>query len=281
MTTLAQYSAARAALAEAARVDQVMHIRDEVEHLQLYARQIKNRTLMADALELQLRCERRLGQLLVAAKEGGQVSRGAPKKNCTGEEQFSRVRLEDAGIDRKLSSKAQKAAKLSEKAFAAMIEQARNRVAGAAARPVNKVKAIAKKQEPAPVHRPSDLQEHGTPPRWRSEFERIWRAPPRLADRKWAIDLIAGDLTMKERRRLLFGVPMSEVDPVTGEILDDSAEGEGNAEQSSSKAMSSQQFKSGLPQQGGGSAASPPQAPTASPDLIPDLPPFLDRRLST
>jgi len=145
VTTLAQYSAARAALAEAARVEQVMHVRDEVEHLKLYARQIKDRSLMAEALEMQLRCERRLGELLVAAKELGQIAEGRRPKNCSDEEQFPRVVLADAGIDRKLSSKAQKAASLSQQAFDAMVEQARNKLVSGASIIVDMVKAEDKK----------------------------------------------------------------------------------------------------------------------------------------
>lgn len=252
MTTLAQYSAARAALAEAARVDQVMHVRDEVEHLQLYARQIKDRTLMADALELQLRCERRLGQLLVAAKEAGQVSRGAPKKNCTGEEQFPRVRLDDAGIDRKLSSKAQKAARLSEKAFAAMVEQAKNKLAGTAAKVVSKATSIPKKQEPAPAQDPAELQ-HDPAPDWHQQclsaigaIKQLVVTAPDIGSAAWLKHLIANIVPA--------GNQVSElIDPETGEIVDEKNSpinsvifraraanirlaNDGGAEQSSSKA---------------------------------------------
>ena len=55
MTTLAQYERARAALAEATRVDQVLPILDEVAHVRLYARQIQDRALLADATEFQMR----------------------------------------------------------------------------------------------------------------------------------------------------------------------------------------------------------------------------------
>ncbi len=145
MTTLAQYSAARAALAEASRVEQVMHVRDEVEHLKLYARQIKDRSLMADALELQLRCERRLGELLVAAKELGQIAEGRRRKNSDSDAEFPRVVLTEVGIDHRLSSKAQKAASLSQQAFDSMVEQARNRLVSGAAIIVDMAKAEDKK----------------------------------------------------------------------------------------------------------------------------------------
>lgn len=126
MTTLAQYSAARAAIAEAIRIDQVMHIREEIAHASLHAKQVKDRALIADAMELQILAERRLGELLIAAKEAGQIAEGRRKKNCDTMEQFPRVTLDEAGIDRKLSSKAQGYAKLSERALQARIQEARD-----------------------------------------------------------------------------------------------------------------------------------------------------------
>jgi hypothetical protein len=49
----------------------------------LYARQAKDRGMIADAAELQLNAGRRLGAMPVKAKAVGQISRGQPrKKNC-------------------------------------------------------------------------------------------------------------------------------------------------------------------------------------------------------
>lgn len=131
MTTLAQYERARAALAEATKPDQILPIRDEVEHLKLYARQIKDRALLAEAHAFQLRVERKLGVVIIAAKEAGQIAEGRRRKadeNCTSEEQFPRVTLEEVGIDRKLSARSQKAAGIAEQAFEAMVEATRNRI---------------------------------------------------------------------------------------------------------------------------------------------------------
>jgi hypothetical protein len=80
---LVKYDAARAALAVARRVDEVMKVRDEAQRLKLYARQAHNKGMIADAAELQLNVERRLGAMLVKAKASGQVAKGRawPGKN--------------------------------------------------------------------------------------------------------------------------------------------------------------------------------------------------------
>ena len=85
MTALAQYHAARAALAEATRVDQVLAIRDELEHVKLYAKEIQDRALLADACVFQLRAERRLGEIIVAAKKLGHFKQGRRKGEKTSE----------------------------------------------------------------------------------------------------------------------------------------------------------------------------------------------------
>ncbi len=51
-----------------------------------------------------LRAVRRLS----AAKEAGQLSRGQPPKNSSPSEEFSRIKLSDAGIYHKLSARSQK-----------------------------------------------------------------------------------------------------------------------------------------------------------------------------
>lgn len=150
MTALLKYDAARAALAECKRVDEVLAIRDEAERLRLYARQAKDRGLISDAAEIHLRAERQLGVLLTAAKAAGQIAEGRPRKvaeNCTEPEQFSRVTLSDAGIDRKLSSKAQKVASISEQAFEGMVDRMRERIAAGAALVIDKEVTTEQKQE--------------------------------------------------------------------------------------------------------------------------------------
>jgi N6-adenosine-specific RNA methylase IME4 len=137
---LVKYDAARAALAVACRVDEVIKVRDEAQRLKLYARQAKDRGMIADAAELQLNAERRLGEMLVKAKAAGQVAEGRPRKageNGAKPEPFSRVRLRDAGVNKKLSASAQKLAAVPERRFVAMVAETRQKILAGGARLLN------------------------------------------------------------------------------------------------------------------------------------------------
>lgn len=152
MNALAKYDAARAALAEAKSVDEVLNVRDEAERLKLYARQAKDRGLVADAMEIQMCGERRLGEILKAAKDVGQIGAGRPRKteeNPSEPEAFSRVTLADAGIDHKLSMKAQRLAEVSTEQFDATIAKAREKIVSGSAIVVDPMRDLttAEKQQ--------------------------------------------------------------------------------------------------------------------------------------
>jgi hypothetical protein len=116
------YDSACRAIAAAKSVDEVKNIRDKSEALRACARVAKNRQLEIDAAEIRIRAERRLGELIIIGKEAGQIAEGRPPKNCTDEERFPRVRLEDAGIDRKLSARSQRYAALPEVEFEGLVD---------------------------------------------------------------------------------------------------------------------------------------------------------------
>lgn len=141
MTELARYEAAERAIAAAEAVDEVLEIRSQAEAWRAYAKQAKNRDLEIKAARIRFRAERRLGEMLAQAKATGQISRGQPPKNCAAAEQFSdadpvdgaeailadaralRVTLEQAGIDRKLSSRAQRLAAMGDSEFEAALDR--------------------------------------------------------------------------------------------------------------------------------------------------------------
>ncbi len=147
------YDHACHALAEAARVDEVIGVRDQAERMKLYAMQAKDRTMLANATEIHMRATRKLGEMLIAAKEAGQLGEGRPKKrkpseeNGSAEEPFIRVTLEDAGISKKLSMNAQQSASISEMAFEAMVENTRQRIAAGAAAVINPLKEVTTAQK--------------------------------------------------------------------------------------------------------------------------------------
>lgn len=144
MTELVRYEAARRALAEAVAVDEVAGIRSQAEALRHAARIAGDKQLEIQAAQIRFRAERKMGELLAAAKDAGQVREGRPK-NRSDKEQFSdadgralaqaeadldafkaqplRVTLQEAGIDRKLSSRAQKMAAMDAAEFEQALEK--------------------------------------------------------------------------------------------------------------------------------------------------------------
>jgi hypothetical protein len=131
---LIRYDAARQALAEAHRVDEVKDIRDKAMALKLYARQSKDRQLIEHATEIRARAERRLGELMERQRDtvgmakgarGNPAGRGA--KIVRDSEKPAQPTLSDAGIDKNLAHRARKAARMSEGEFEAEIDRRKRR----------------------------------------------------------------------------------------------------------------------------------------------------------
>lgn len=136
MNELVRYDAACRAVAEAKTLDEAKGIHDQAEAMRAYARQAKNRQLEVDAAEIRMRAERRLGEIIDLSKRAGQVKPGRPKnssdeeplKNGAEQEPLRRVTLEEIGIDKKMSSRAQKLAAVPEEKFEVMLTDWRDRV---------------------------------------------------------------------------------------------------------------------------------------------------------
>jgi N6-adenosine-specific RNA methylase IME4 len=125
---LVRYDAACRAIAEAKAVDEAKNIRDKAEAMRAYARQAKNKQLEVDAAEIRFRAERRLGQLMTAAKDAKQIAEGRPPKNGSGGDPFSRVTLAEAGIDKHLADRARKTAAVPDDEFEGIVGGWRDRV---------------------------------------------------------------------------------------------------------------------------------------------------------
>jgi N6-adenosine-specific RNA methylase IME4 len=127
---LALYSAARHALAEAHRVDEVKNIRDKALALQIYAQQAKDRDLIEHATEIRMRAERRAGELLhkmeknKGARGGGE--KDAPRGRLV-KPRDTAPKLSDLKVTKSQSSRWQRLAAMDAEAFEARVEGAKRK----------------------------------------------------------------------------------------------------------------------------------------------------------
>ena len=167
---LAVYEHAKEALAAAVRFDEVTRIHSAAEQAKGYARIARDRKLQADAAEIVARAERKLGIMLRAAKDDGLMSQGGrpsaersnvsePETGAEAEPVFDNTpfTLADIGVDKKLSSRAQKAAALDDETFESAVSDTREKILAAEAPVVSPPKpkvvkpvAEAKALEPLP-----------------------------------------------------------------------------------------------------------------------------------
>lgn len=79
---LVRYSTMVKAIAECCRVDEVKDVHDKTLALELYARQVKNVEAERQAAEIRLRAERRMGELIRAMQQAGELqTRGGDRKS--------------------------------------------------------------------------------------------------------------------------------------------------------------------------------------------------------
>jgi len=126
---LTHYDAACFALSLARSVDEVQAIRNKTEALRAYARQAKNKQLEIDATEIRIRAERRLGELIAAQKETVGLAKGRLRRGSNLEPREDTPTLAAAGIDKKLSSRAQKLAAVPQREFEERLGEWRERIA--------------------------------------------------------------------------------------------------------------------------------------------------------
>lgn len=126
MTVLVRYDAARRALAEVHRIDEVKNILDKAVAWQAYARQAKDTTLITQATEIRMRAERRAGELLIemAARKERETKGGDRRSKSQLATLIAAPKLVDLGINKTQSSRWQRLAALDADRFESKVESA-------------------------------------------------------------------------------------------------------------------------------------------------------------
>jgi N6-adenosine-specific RNA methylase IME4 len=158
-TGLIKYDAARRALAEVHRVDEVKKIRDTAVAAQTYAKQAKDTTLITQATDIRLRAERRCGELLTEMGQRKERHSGRGHTRAVGSRAATprpEPTLSDLGINKTQSSRWQALAALPSDTFETKVEAAAKRAYSNMTRRMVKEADIARAKE-----RHSKIIEHG------------------------------------------------------------------------------------------------------------------------
>jgi hypothetical protein len=158
MNDLVKYEAAKFALAEAVRADEVMNIRDKSAAIAAAARVAKDKQLEIDASEIRIRAERRLGEMLREQKQGEGLNKGAAGSVVTGTHRDpvmdTTPTLASVGISKKLSSRAQSLAAIPVEDFEVTLDEHRAQQQAVTTATMQKLADKAKQHEQMEVTGP-------------------------------------------------------------------------------------------------------------------------------
>jgi hypothetical protein len=121
---LVRYDAARMALAEAHRVDEVKDIRNKAVAIAAYAKQANDTEMIEWATEIRVRAERRAGELL-AAMEKNEGAKGVGPIAVPAGHRNQPPTLAELGINKKQSSRWQQLAAVKDDEFEKAVEAAK------------------------------------------------------------------------------------------------------------------------------------------------------------
>lgn len=120
---LVRYEAARRALAEARRIDEVKSIRDKVEALRLYARQQNDVEMESWLAEIKLRASRRIGELSAELETDPGAGGHHRKARPTNGKSLKSQALKSAGLSISVAHRCEQIARVPENEFERHIAQ--------------------------------------------------------------------------------------------------------------------------------------------------------------
>lgn len=126
---LVRYEAARTALAECQRIDEVKDIRDKAEAMAAYARQAKDTELVQWATEIKVRAERKCGALIIQSQETGELAARGDNQftaRTSHDETSSKTKLADIGLNASQSMRYKQLATMTEEHFEAAVATAKD-----------------------------------------------------------------------------------------------------------------------------------------------------------
>lgn len=147
-----RYDAARKALAEAHRIDEVKSIRDKAVAVEAYAKQAKDRTLIEQATDIRGRAERRAGEILkVMAEQKERAGAGGDRKSKS--QPAILVKLQDLSVTPTQSSRWQRLAALSERDFEKRLDIAKRKAVSAVDGTGKKTRIELRREDEARIRR--------------------------------------------------------------------------------------------------------------------------------